>query len=82
MNDESNVIDFDDGAGVTWRAQVISHGRTSAYLNPRVHKTIVQFSCLGQRKPHRYVGLPSGKTTLAELTMDELGQLLTAAKVH
>ena len=71
-----------DAAGHRWTAEVVSHGRTSGYLNPRVHRPVVQFSCLDARRPNRYGSLPVGKGALDDLNDEELGELFTKAKVH
>jgi len=47
---------FTDESGSRWSAALITHGRTSGYLNPRVHKPILQFVGLDRRGPRRYVG--------------------------
>ena len=71
-----------DAAGHRWTAEVVSHGRTSGYLNPRVHRPVVQFSCLDASRPNRYGSLPTGKTVLEDLNDAELAELLKNAKVH
>jgi hypothetical protein len=73
------VREFTDAQGRRWRAELITHGRTSAYLNPRVHKPILQFSCLDARMPRRYVGYGGG--TLDEVAEDDLRELLERASV-
>ena len=42
--------------GLRWSASIVSHGRTSDYLNPKVHRPVVQFESLA--KPRRYASLP------------------------
>ncbi len=75
--------DFVDADGATWRAELISHGRTSEYLNPKVHKPILQFTCLDHRRPRRYLGyFPNEDTGLDTLSDVELQQLLGRATVH
>jgi hypothetical protein len=74
--------EFIDAEGRRWRAELITHGRTSAYLNPRVHKPIVQFSCLDARVPRRYVGYAaSTRGPLDEVAEADLRQLLEQASV-
>lgn len=71
-----------DAAGHRWSAEVVSHGRTSGYLNPRVHRPVVQFSCLDTSRPNRYGSLPAGKSALEDLNDGELAELFKQAKVH
>ncbi len=75
--------EFEDAKGFRWRAEVVSHGGTSGYLNPRVHRPILQFSCLDRRLPRRYVGY-AGKVPdeLNVLSDAELRKLLNQASVH
>ena len=49
---------FTDENGSNWQVEVISDGRTSDYLNPRVHKPILAFKCLDRRGPRRYTSCP------------------------
>ncbi len=75
--------DFVDADGARWRAERISHGRTSEYLNPKVHKPILQFTCLDRRRPRRYLGYsPDEDTSLDTLSDVELQKLLDRAAVH
>ena len=75
--------DFVDADGAKWCAEPISHGRTSKYLNPKVHKPILQFTCLDHRRPRRYVGyVPDEDSGLDALSDVELRQLLDRAAVH
>ena len=71
-----------DAAGHRWSAEVVSHGRTSGYLNPRVHRPVVQFSCLDASRPNRYGSLPVGKKALDDLNEAELAKLFEGSKVH
>ncbi len=78
-----DMRDFADADGAKWRAELISHGQTSQYLNPKVHKPIVQFTCLDRRRPRRYVGyVPDEDTGLDTLSDVELWNLLDRAAVH
>lgn len=75
--------DFADASGVRWRAEIITGGRTSPYLNQRVHRPIVQFSCRDRKTPTRYASLPDADpTTFSRLTSDELTELLERARSH
>ena len=74
--------EFNDGSGSRWRVEVVSRGRTSDYLNARVHRPILQFTCLGRRTPRRYVGCPGGVEILEGLSDVELDELLGRAQVH
>src|SRR6185503_3211771 len=65
-----------DSDGRVWTAGIASHGRTSDYLNPRVHRPIVEFSCKSAGLPRRYASLPLGHQSLDELTTGELSKLL------
>ncbi|MSR06804.1 MAG: hypothetical protein EXR93_07055 [Gemmatimonadetes bacterium] len=71
-----------DSAGIRWSAEVISHGRTSGYLNPKVHRPVVQFTCLDEPRPRKYASLPIGRGSLEELGEEELGDLLNKSQVH
>jgi hypothetical protein len=77
------MIEFLDRERRRWQASVVSHGRTSDYLNPRVHRPVVQFSCLDRILPHRYVGYPQGELgPLEERSEEELRELLEKASSH
>lgn len=74
---------FQDQAGLQWQAEVISHGRTSGYLNPKVHRQVVQFSCLDRRQPRRYAPLPpTADPGLGGMPLEDLRALLDEARVH
>jgi hypothetical protein len=74
---------LEDARGRKWIAELISHGQTSAYLNPRVHKPIIQFTCLDKALPRRYVGFQEdGQGSLDACTDQELGVLFGKAKAH
>ena len=68
--------------GSAWQAAIISHGRTSGYLNPKVHRPIVEFRCLDRQTAPRYTPLPRGVESLAELVDDTLRDLLADAKAY
>ncbi len=75
--------EFDDADGAKWRAELISHGQTSEYLNPKVHKPIVQFTCLDRRRPRRYLGFaPDEERGLDSLSEADMQELLERAAVH
>lgn len=74
--------EFTDGNGARWRAETVSHGRTSDYLNPRVHRPILQFTCLDGPRPRRYVGFDAGETPLEDYTEERLRTLLERASSH
>ena len=75
--------EFADAEGTRWRAEMISHGRTSDYLNRRVHRPILQFSCIDARRPKRYTGFASeAQEDLASLSVEDLQVLLQGASVH
>jgi hypothetical protein len=76
------VREFQDADGAVWRVEEISHGRTSEYLNRKVHQPILQFSCLSHRKPHRYLGHALGQSRLEDLSEADLQLLLERASVH
>ena len=71
-----------DQEGRIWMAEVISHGRTSGYLNPKVHRPVVQFSCKSSSMPRRYVALPVGRDALEGLSEGDLLRLLKGAREH
>ncbi len=73
---------FRDASGGRWAAEVVSHGRTSGYLNPKVHRPVVQFTRLDGPGPRRYAGLPRGRNGVEDLAEDELVTLLGKAEVH
>ncbi len=75
--------EFEDAEGTHWRAELISHGRTSGYLNRRVHRPILQFSCVDARRPRRYAGFAvEVQGDLESLSVEELQALLQSASVH
>ena len=77
------MIEFLDSEGRRWRASVVSHGRTSDYLNRRVHRPVVQFTCLDRTLPHRYVGYPETELgVLEERSEGELREFLERASSH
>jgi len=73
---------FSDSIGLRWTAETISHGRTSGYLNAKVHRPVVQFSCLDERGPKKYASLPRGREAIDALSDAELVTLLLKAEVH
>jgi hypothetical protein len=75
-------MEFTDSDGTRWKASTISHGRTSDYLNPKVHRPIVEFRCLDRRLPRRYAKLPPERDSLEAVPPGELRALLARAKVH
>lgn len=75
--------EFEDADGIRWRIVVITGGRTSDYLNARVHKPIAQFTCLSARRPRRYASLPDADPeSLARLTPADLTELYRRATTH
>jgi hypothetical protein len=74
-------VEFVDNLGRRWAAAVISHGRTSGYLNPRVHRAVVEFTCLDEPAPRRYAGLEVGRE-LGTLSEAELQELLVRSRVN
>ena len=77
------MIEFLDSEGRRWQAAVVSHGRTSDYLNPRVHRPVVQFSCQDQVLPKRYVGYPENELgSLEDRSERELREFLEKASSH
>ena len=76
------MIEFLDAEGCRWRADIVSHGRTSNYLNPRVHRPIVQFACLDRTVPRRYTGYPTDWGPLEDQTEEELRELLGKSSSH
>jgi len=71
-----------DGEGRIWMAEIVSHGRTSGYLNPKVHRPVVQFTCKTQSIPRRYGSLPANVESLEQLSEAELTELQGRAKTH
>ena len=74
--------EFVDAGGGCWAAEVISHGRTSGYLNPKVHRPVVQFTRMDRSAPRRYASLPRERDTLESLEDKELVRLLGKARIH
>ena len=73
---------FVDQDGRKWRVDVISHGRTSAYLNPKVHRPVVQFSSLDGRSSRRYATLPQGVGNPGDLDDEAMLRLFDSARSH
>ena len=71
-----------DGEGRIWLAEIVSHGRTSGYLNPKVHRPMLQFTCKTESIPRRYGSLPVGRDTLDDLSEGEMAELLGKARQH
>jgi hypothetical protein len=71
-----------DEKGCIWVAEMVSHGRTSGYLNPKVHRPLVQFTCKSRSLPRRYASLPAGRDDLESLGEGELASLLKKARQH
>jgi hypothetical protein len=71
-----------DREGRVWAAEVVSHGRTSDYLNPKVHRPIVEFTCRSASAARRYASLPPKVDGLESLGDEELIRLLGKAEVH
>jgi hypothetical protein len=71
-----------DENGRIWMAEIVSHGRTSGYLNRKVHRPLVQFSCKDGSLSRRYASLPGRADSLEQLSEGELATLLTTAKSH
>jgi hypothetical protein len=72
-----------DCAGLEWRAEIVSHGRASDYLSRKVHRPIVQFTCLDRSEPRRYAPLPpSWGDDLGCLEENSLRQLLGRARPY
>lgn len=74
--------EFTESNGARWKVEIASHGRTSDYLNPRVHRPILQFTCLDGPRPRRYVGSDSDEVSLEAYTEDQLRTLLGKASSH
>ena len=57
--------------GTAWEARIVSSGRTSPYLAPRLTRPVVEFRCVtAPGRPRTYAPLPGA--TLAELPADGL----------
>jgi len=69
--------------GLRWSAEIVSHGRTSAYLHRRVHCPIVQFECLDRPQARRYAPIPVELALSFDgLNDDRLLELLRRAEPH
>lgn len=74
---------FCDVSGSRWEVRLISHGRTSAYLNPRVHRPVLQFTCRDRTLPARYTAAPEGvEGSLDRVEEAALRRLLARARSH
>lgn len=71
-----------DSAGTCWTVQVVSHGRTSGYLNHKVHRPVVQFTPGGPGKVRLYAALPSDVDSVDGLDDNRLMELLQRARAH
>jgi hypothetical protein len=71
-----------DHQGRVWNAVVASHGTSSGYLNPKVHRPVVQFSCATQALPRRYAPLPGKAESLEDLDDLGLSALFRRSKVY
>jgi len=70
-------------SGLRWKAEIVSHGKTSEYLHRRVHRPIVQFECLDRRQARRYAPLPTDlPPSLEGLSDNQLLDLLQRAAAH
>ena len=74
--------EFSDQDGRVWTAEIASHGRTSGYLNPKVHRPIVQFTCRNASVPRRYASAPRGREELDSVSEAELRELLERSQPH
>jgi hypothetical protein len=72
---------FTSPDGATWEVSIISHGRTSDYLNPRVHRPIVEFRPCGSGAT-RYAALPGHASDVDALGDDALLQLFSESSSH
>lgn len=78
-----SMREFTDNTGSRWRVEMISRGRTSEYLNAKVHRPILQFSCLNRRVSRRYLGYALKEAAALETLSDaELQELLQRASAH
>jgi len=73
---------FYDDEQREWQVELISHGQTSGYLNQRVHKPVLQFSCLDATRSRRYLGYSTDGNTLSDLCEQELRELLARSSAH
>ncbi|HEY2824620.1 MAG TPA: hypothetical protein VGI83_03655 [Gemmatimonadales bacterium] len=73
---------FTDPEGHEWSARIVSHGKTSAYLSPKVNRPIVQFTPKGKSSPARYAALPVSANGLGDMDDDALRRLWGRSKSH
>ena len=71
-----------DSQGRVWTASLINQGRASGYLNPKVHRPIVQFSCQDLTVPRRYAPLPPDADALPAIPLETLTQLFEGSRAH
>jgi hypothetical protein len=71
-----------DRDGVVWVAELVSHGRTSGYLNPKVHRPLVQFTCRSKQAPRKYASVPVRAESFESLSDEQLLQLLGESQAH
>jgi len=72
-----------DASGSQWEVETISHGRTSRYLSVKVHRSVLQFTCLDGSLPRLYSPFPTGQgRTLDTLSDAELLAALDGARPY
>ncbi|UCG86987.1 MAG: hypothetical protein JSW71_00090 [Gemmatimonadota bacterium] len=71
-----------DSSDAAWRVQIVSHGRTSAYLSQKVHRPVVEFTCTSPVRVRLYATLPTDVDSLEGLDDDRLLRLLEEAKPY
>ncbi|MFQ5550355.1 MAG: hypothetical protein ACE5FJ_03855 [Gemmatimonadales bacterium] len=74
---------FTDADGAEWKVRTISSGRTSAYLNKKVHRPILEFRPASPTGPNRYAAIPADlPASLTDIDDESLAALLQRAKIH
>ena len=76
------MLEIVDSQGRVWTASLINQGRASGYLNPKVHRPIVQFSCQDLTVPRRYAALPLEADALTALPVEALAHLFERSRTH
>jgi hypothetical protein len=71
-----------DADGNSWQVKLVSHGRTSDYLNLRIQRPVLQLTCLSERRPHRYALLPPSTESIEDLKEAALVALLGRSRPH
>ena len=74
---------FEDDQGRGWEVRLITEGRTSDYLNKKVHSPILEFSRDDGTGARRYASLRPGEPrTLKDMDPDTMTAVFGRARAH